>query len=75
MNATTKPVYALEVGDIILSEGFCPSSEGYVHMIDDIREMRRGTGFRVWVDVLEDGRERTRYDKLFWDGAEEVEVA
>jgi hypothetical protein len=70
----SKPVSSLEVGDILVVESPCPSSEGFVHRVDDIREIGSGCT-RVWVDVLEwDGAERTRYDRLFWDGDEDVEV-
>lgn len=66
---TTIPVSMLQVGDILATD------DNYQHVVDDIRDIGSGCT-RVWVDVLDDGKVRCRYDKLFgcWEPDESVEV-
>lgn len=55
---------ALEVGDEVLIEDRCPSSEGYQHVVDDVLDIGGGW-VRVWFDVLVDGVARARWDRLY----------
>lgn len=72
---TTLPVHRLASGTVLLSDGFLPSDEGYVHRIDTVHDIGRGWT-RVFIDVSNaDGSQRCRYDQLFSDDYEDVEVA
>jgi hypothetical protein len=72
---TTIPVRELQHGQTIISDGFLPSCAGFVHTVDDVRELRNGC-LRVWIDVATvDGWDRCHYDRLFWDAGEGVEIA
>lgn len=55
---------ALSVGDVVVIEDRLPSSEGFRHVVDDVRELSGGW-VRVWFDVLVDGIERARWDRLY----------
>lgn len=68
------PVHRLESGTFLLSDGFLPSDEGYTHRIDTVHDIGGGWT-RVFIDVLNAiGAPRCRYDKLFSDDYEEIEV-
>lgn len=55
---------ALEVGMVVVIEDRRPSSEGFVHRVDDVQDA--GDGYvRVWFDVSLDGVERSRWDRLY----------
>jgi hypothetical protein len=72
---TTIPVRELQHGQTLIAEWFLPSHEGFVHTIDDVREIGDGCT-RVWIDVsTADGWDRCHYDRLFWDCGEGVKIA
>jgi hypothetical protein len=48
---------------VVVIEDRLPSDEGYVHRVDDVRDVGRGY-VRVWFDVSLDGVERSRWDRL-----------
>lgn len=67
---------ALSVGDVVLIEDRCPSSEGFRHVVDDVRDVGGGW-VRVWFDVVVGGVERAWWDRLYdvADSSPVLEVA
>lgn len=64
---------ALAVGDVVTIHEPLPSDQGYVHVVDDVRDLGRGY-VRVWFEVYEngvrrpaalEGRECFRWDRVY----------
>lgn len=64
---------ALAVGDVVTIHDVLPSDLGYVHVVDDVRDLGRGY-VRVWFEVYEngvrrgsalEGRECFRWDRVY----------